>query len=635
MAMGVRRMVRRNALVRRLSAIETLSAATVICTDKTGTLTRNEMTVHSLWIPRETIRLTGIGYAPEGEVKMPASPAAVRQVKLLLTAAVLCNNAVLQPPKAGTRWKLLGDSTEGALLAAAIKGGLNPDEIRRLSPRASEVPFDTHRRIMTVIVRWNLPELWSAKSSYLVFTKGDPQEVLKRCVLLLENGQARELTGEDRKTLMSTYDGFASDGYRMLGIAFREWDGGLQNPDAGEVEEGLTFIGLTAMMDPARPEAGEALRRCKEAGIAVTMVTGDYGPTAKAVARRVGLASADTPVITGDEIEAMSRGELEKLLSAGSEIVFARVNPEQKLNLVQAYKSLGHVVAVTGDGANDAPALRAANIGIAMGVSGTDVARGAADIVLLDDNFSTIVAAVEQGRTIYANIRKFMTYILTSNVPEIVPFIAMVVLGIPPGLTILQILAIDLGTDILPALALGSEPSEPGIMVQPPRRKNKPILDISLLMRSYGFLGIIEALGGMLAFFSVWWRHGYSLAEMRLVTPALVSGSADAATVAVYHEATTMTLAAIVIAQIGNVFACRSESASIFRHGYSGSLIWTGIAVELALIMAIVYLPPLQEVFRTAALSWTQWAALLVIPLALVLAEEARKSLVRRRMKPS
>ncbi len=636
MAMGVRRMVRRNALVRRLSAVETLSAATVIMSDKTGTLTRNEMTVHALWIPSETASVTGAGYSPEGEVRMPASITGTRQLKLLLTASALCNNAALSPPTGGKPGKVLGDPTEGALLVASLKAGIYPDELRRMAPRAYEVPFDPHRRIMTVLVQWNLSEFWNTQSPYLVLTKGDPQEVLKRCRSLLENGRVRELTEEDRTKLMAAEDGLASQGYRMLGFAFREWNDDLAKLEAAKFEQGLTFIGMTAMMDPVRTEAGEAIARCRRAGIAVTMVTGDYGPTARAVAVRVGLATEKTPIVTGPEIEAMSTKELEDLISAKRELVFARVTPEQKLNLVQAYKALGHVVAVTGDGANDAPALRAANIGIAMGISGTDVAREAADIVLLDDNFATIVAAVEDGRTIYANIRKFMTYILTSNVPEIVPFIAMVALGIPPALTILQILAIDLGTDMLPALALGAEPPESGIMDQPPRPKNKPILDIALLTRSYGFLGIIQALAGMTAFFSVWWRHGYSLADLRMITPAVISGAADTATTAIYHEATALTLAAIVVTQAGNVFACRSENASVLRQSLrSNRLIWIGIGVELALIAAIVYFPSLQRVFRTASLSWTQWVPLLAWPALLLLAEEARKSVIRRRRRPS
>jgi Ca2+-transporting ATPase len=303
--------------------------------------------------------------------------------------------------------------------------------------------------------------------------------------------------------------------------------------------------------------------------------------------------------------------------------------PEQKLRLVQAYKDLGHIVAVTGDGVNDAPALRAANIGIAMGISGTDVAREAADIVLIDDNFATIVGAIEQGRAVYQNIRKFMTYILSSNVAEVVPFLAMVALKIPPALIIMQILAVDLGTDMVPALALGAEPPEVGIMQQPPRSKKKPLLDWSLLARAYGFLGLIEAAAAMTGFLAVWWSHGVAIADLQAVSPAILSHSADATTTALYQQATTVTLAIIVACQDGNVFACRSEYTSIFKLGFwSNRLIWVGIVIEWILILSIIYLPPLQKIFATAPLTSFQWLALLLFPPLILASEELRKMLI-------
>ncbi len=335
------------------------------------------------------------------------------------------------------------------------------------------------------------------------------------------------------------------------------------------------------MFDPPRPEVAEAIAQCHQAGIAVTMVTGDYGLTAEAIAHQIGLVTGKARVVTGEGMGHLSDAQLRQILHRRTGLIFARMMPEHKLRLVQAYKDLGHIVAVTGDGVNDAPALRAANIGIAMGMSGTDVAREAADIVLIDDNFATIISAIEQGRAVYQNIRKFITYILASNVAEVVPFLAMVALKIPPALIIMQILAVDLGTDMVPALALGAEEPEIGIMEQPPRKKSHPLLDSSLLLRAYCFLGLIEAVAGMTGFLAVWWSHGYTITELQAVSPAILSHSGDAATTALYQQATTVTLAIIVACQDGNVFACRSERVSIFRLGFfSNRLIWFGIAVE-------------------------------------------------------
>ena len=386
------------------------------------------------------------------------------------------------------------------------------------------------------------------------------------------------------------------------------------------------------MMDPARPEVAGAIASCHRAGIAVTMVTGDYGGTAEAIARQIGLSPDKVRVITGEEMGHMSDAQLRQRLHSRAGLVFARMAPEQKLRLVQAYKDLGHVVAVTGDGVNDAPALRAANIGIAMGISGTDVAREAADMVLTDDNFATIVVAVEQGRAIYQNIRKFMTYILASNVPEIVPFLAMVLFKIPPALTIMQILAIDLGTDMIPALALGADPAEAHIMEQPPRPKQKPLLDKSLLLRAYGFLGVIEGTAAMLGFLVVWWSYGYSITDLQQVTAAILDHSADAATTAIFVQATTVTVAVIVACQVGNIFACRSESVSIFKLGwFSNKLIWVGIASEWIVLIALLQVPLLQNIFETAPLAPWQWLFLIGWPPFLLIAEELRKRIVSKK----
>ncbi len=418
----------------------------------------------------------------------------------------------------------------------------------------------------------------------------------------------------------------------MLAVALRPGGENLLTADREAVEGDLVLVGLAAMEDPPRPGVEEAVRVCRAAGVRVTMVTGDYGVTAAALARRIGLGEGGgLHVVAGGELDALpDAGLLDLLRREGASLVFARTTPEQKLRLVQAYRRLGHVVAVTGDGINDAPALHAAHVGIAMGRSGTDVAREAADVVLADDDFATIVVAVEQGRAVYHNIRKFMGYILASNVAEVMPFLAMAALRVPPALNILQILSVDLGSDLVPALALGAEPPEPGLMHRPPREETRPLLDRRLLARAYGFLGLIEGAAGLAAFFGFWLAQGVGPAELRRLAPALLAGTAPLAVMGLYRHATTLTLAAIVACQAGNVFACRSERESVLRLGFlTNPLIWLGLAVEAAVVGAVVYLPPLERVFRTVPLPALHWLYLLAGPVFLLLAEEARKAVAR------
>ena len=640
LAIGVKRMATQNALVRRLSAVETLSAVTVICTDKTGTLTKNEMTVRQLWIPNTNINVTGVGYEPKGEVEIiteelrtaEAQRTRRNEVRLMLAGAALCSNARLNHPPNSHQWQVLGDPTEGALLVAAIKAGLKLEELQQQAPRIQEIPFDSHRRMMTVLLEGHLEFDNTENSQYLIFTKGSTLDVLQHSQYLWHSGEKLKLTQTQREEIVAANDQLASQGYRVLGVATRQGGAELNQLDHNLLEQDLTFLGLVAMIDPARPEVADAIALCHRAGIQVTMITGDYGLTAAAIAQRIGLANGKPRIITGEQLGHLSDTQLRQILHKHKTgLVFARVMPEQKLRLVEAYKTLGHVVAVTGDGVNDAPALRAANIGIAMGISGTDVAREAADIVLIDDNFATIVAAIEQGRAVYQNIRKFMTYILASNMAEFLPFLAMVFLKIPPALVILQILAIDLGSDMLPALALGAEKPETGSMELPPRKKSQALLDSPLLLRAYCFLGLLEGLAGMAGFFFVWWTNGYNIPQLQALSPSILSHSANAATMAIYYQATTMTLAVIVACQDGNVFACRSERVSILRLGFfTNRLIWAGIAVEWLLILSIIYSPTLQKIFSTAPLKPSYLLMLLFCPPLILIADELRKRIIRQ-----
>jgi Ca2+-transporting ATPase len=655
LAIGVRRMARCNALVRRLSAVEALSATTVICTDKTGTLTKNEMTVRYLWLAAEPsastlasqavaaidptlVEVTGAGYDPTtGTLQTPAQFTAAWKINLLLTGASLCSNAKLRHLTSPSRWQEIGDPTEAALLVAAAKAGLNLEALQQQFPRRREIPFDSRRRMMTVVLDWQASNLWPSDAPYLAFTKGAPLEVLRHCTAILRDGWAAALNTDDGQEIATANDGLAQQGFRVLGVAVRRGGEEMLTLGSQDLEQNLTFIGLVAMFDPPRNEVRDAIAQCHQAGIKVTMVTGDYGLTAEAIARQIGLVAAHEPVrvMTGEGMGHLSDAQLRQVLKYRMGLVFARMSPENKLRLVQAYKAMGEIVAVTGDGVNDAPALSAANIGIAMGLNGTDVAREAADIVLADDNFATIVQAIEQGRAVYQNIRKFMTYILASNVAELVPFLCMVALKIPPALVIMQILFVDLGTDMIPALALGAEPPEVGTMNQPPRPQSKPLLDRSLLLRAYCFLGVIEAVLGMAAFFWVWHSHGYGLSELQTVTPQILDRGADAATVAIYAQATTMTLVTIVACQDGNVFACRSERTSIWRLGFfSNPSIWLGIAIEWSLVLLITQSGPLQAIFSTTNLTPSQWLLLLTCPPLLLGAEELRKAFRRRKHRP-
>jgi Ca2+-transporting ATPase len=614
LARSAQRMARRRVLVRRMEAVETLSAVTVICADKTGTLTENRMAVRRAWIPGGTVALD--------------HPSARQPLQPLLAASALCTEAgaVVGP---GTEQAVARDPLDAAVLAAARAAGIDPLDLFRAAPRLREVPFDPARRRMTVVTRGGPPGFDDGAGPLLSFTKGAPPEVLARCARIRDGERARPLGDEERLAIAAEADRLASAGHRVVAIAFRavEDDGA----PAVEVERDLVLLGLLAVFDPPRAGVSAALRRCREAGIRVVMVTGDHGATAAAVAREVGLVSGEPEVTTGTDLDRLGDEALRELLRGPREVVFARVLPEQKLRLVKALQGLGEVVAVTGDGVNDAPALRAAHVGIAMGASGTDVARAAADVVLLDDDFASLVAAVEEGRAIFRNIRKFLTYILTSNVPELAPFLAMVVLRIPPALNILQILAVDLGTDMLPALALGAEQPEPGLMQLPPRPKDTPLLDRSLLLRAYLRLGLVEAAVAMAAFGAVWAGQGVGLEELRRLAPALLHRADGPAAVETQWLATTAALAAIVLCQMGNLFACRSERMSAFRLPLGGNaLLWAGLAAEAALLAAVVYLPPLQRVFSTASLPALAWPLLLGGPLLLLAVDEAAKWRRRR-----
>ena len=624
LAMGVQRMAKRHALVKKLSAVETLGCTTVICTDKTGTLTQNEMTVQRLWAAGQEFEITGYGYEPSGRIEQAGKPVPANHADIttLLTAAALCNNARLLPPNGDQRrWAILGDPTEAALLVAAVKYGLQLDQLAASWPRQRELPFESRRKRMSTIHR-------SPDNGFIAYVKGAPNEILALSTHIQIRGQVRPLDEAIRAAIMAANDRYARQALRVLAVAYRPVDEcEYPNCTTEAIEERLIFVGLLAMMDPPRPEVARAVQLCHQAHVRIIMITGDYGLTAQSIAQRVGIfRPGQGRVITGVELEQMPQEELLRALQTDEDLIFARVSPEHKLRVVSALKDLGEVVAVTGDGVNDAPALKRADIGVAMGLTGTDVAKEAADMVLTDDNFASIVNAIEEGRAVYNNIKKFATYIFTSNFPEAVPFIAFVFSGgrIPLPLTVMQILAVDLGTDMVPALGLGADLPEPGLMELPPRNRKAHLINIPLLLRAYLWLGPIEGIFCMLAFYWIYWTRGRFISWFNLPGYDQVG--------VLYLTATTACLSSIICSQIGNVFACRSERASIFKMGFlNNRLILMGIAVELILIAAIDYLRPLQTVFGTAPLRVTDWLFLFTVTPTLLLLEEGRKWIVRRR----
>jgi len=626
LAAAVQRLALKGVLAKKLTIIETLGTVSVICSDKSGTLTQNQMTVREIWTSRQKIKLTGVGYEPKGEFyPSPKGQPWEESLLALLEAAACCNNARINPPTPEhPTWTCLGDQTEAAMKIAALKAQLNEKALGLLYPRIHEIPFDARRKRMTTIHREIHEEV--------AFVKGAPREILQLCTQIQLDDEVIPLNNELRAEIMAANDQYARKALRVLAVARRELPSKSGPYTAENIEHDLTFLGLLSMMDPPRPEVEAAIKICRKAGIRIVMITGDYGLTAESLARRVGMLTTPNPrIITGAELDEMSDVELHKALE--QEVLLARMAPEHKMRLVSAFQARGEVVAVTGDGVNDAPALRKADVGVAMGIVGTDVAKEAADIILTDDNFGAIVSAIEEGRAIYDNIRKFITYIFSSNVPEIMPFVVTSSFpGIPLALKVRQILAIDLGTDLLPALALGMEKPEPEVMSQPPRPRGVRLIDNGLLLRSFLWLGMIEAVLCYLGFFSVYLFSGnwksLGLPDLPFRVPMLLwlmQPEAQARTMAI-----TVFHTGVVLAQAGNAFACRSEKSRNTHLGWlSNRYLWFGVLVEVLGIWSIVNYEFLAVHFEHVAIPYRYWLGLALFPLILYSMEWIRKQIVR------
>jgi calcium-translocating P-type ATPase len=604
LALATQRMAKKNALVRHLPAVETLGAATVICSDKTGTLTQNRMGVREgFWAgssnpSQPPLVRGGAGSAPSPDKGRAGEGLAQADTSTPLLAILRhCHNLRRVEQNGLAAWQ--GDPMEVALLEAVPPGG-------EMFPRIDEIPFDTERKRMSVIC--------DTPQGRVLYCKGAPETVLPLCSATLEQGQVVLLDDAGRAHLLAEQERMAEQGLRVLALAYRNLPS-----VAEERETELVFAGLIGLVDPPRPGVAEAIATCRAAGIRVIMVTGDHPHTASALAREIGLAQKPVAV-TGDKLRTMSDIDLQLLLDE-PELIFARTGADQKMRIVQALQRKGEIVAVTGDGVNDAPALKCADVGIAMGISGTDVAKEAADIILLDDNFATIVAAIEEGRAVYDNLRKFLTYILTHNVAELVPYLAFALFKIPLPLTVIQILAVDLGTDTLPALALGSEKPDAGVMQRPPRSRGERLLDRGLILRAYLFLGPLEAVAAMAAYFFVLHGGGWHYGDMPGMHDHL------------YLQATTACLVAIVTLQMVNVLLCRHPTASAFSRGHRlNHMIVYGIVFELVLLLLIAYTPWGNALFGTAPLGWDVWLFILPFALGFLLLEEGRKAVVRRRI---
>jgi magnesium-transporting ATPase (P-type) len=607
------KMAQENVLVKRLSAVQTLGSVTVICTDKTGTITKGEMTVTRIWVPGRDVRVSGTGYEPDGELQISGvrlDPGDVPDVDRLLEACVACNAARVEPPTDAVRaWHVIGDPTDGAMLVAAMKDGIHSKPVLARAPIVHKLPFDSERKRMTTVHR--------ADGGLVSCTKGAPRSIIDRSTHIIAHDGARvPLEGEALEALERKVHELAGEGLRVVAVARRELpaDAVLETD---ELERDLTVLGLVAMRDPPRPEVRDAVESARRAGIKVVIITGDYGPTAQVIAQDVGIVSRDrVRVIRGIELGSMDDSRIAEEVRRG-DVIFARVSPDQKHRIVKALKAAGEVVAVTGDGANDAPSLREADIGVAMGASGTDVAREAADMVLLDDSFASIVKAVESGRAAYENVRRFIVYAFSHNWAELIPYLLYIVLAIPLPLLVVQILAIDLMIDVIPSLALSREPPEPGIMLEPPRSVKERIFHKRAVARSL-FTGLIIAVGVMGACLATWhaggWHYGQQLA----------------ADDPVYMSGTTMVFAGIAIAQIGTMLALRTTRASLLSVGLrSNDWVWASMLAQVGIVSALVFVPAAGAFFGTVPLTAAEFAVLATLAVLVLLADESRKAVMR------
>jgi len=586
LALGVRRMVRRNALIRNLPAVETLGSTSVICSDKTGTLTRNEMTVRRAWVNGRVIDIGGAGYTLEGDFSVAGKtfdPQEDIHLQTLLRVGALCNDARLTPDDGS--WHIQGDPTEGALIVAAAKAKILQDQSNAEFPRLDELPFSAERKRMTTIHQ--------GTKGKLAYSKGAPEIILDSCTRIYQNGEEKELSHRDKEKIMDIARDMAEDALRVLAMAYKPLS---DTEPAVNAEQAMVFVGLVGMIDPPREEVKAAIKVCEEAGIKPVMITGDHKLTAVAVARELGLLK-ESIALSGAELDELSDQEFERIVEQVN--VYARVSPAHKMRVIDALAKKGYVVAMTGDGVNDAPALKKADIGVAMGVTGTDVSKEAADMVLIDDNFASIVAAVEEGRSIFANIRKFLTYLLTDNLGTVIAMVAALLWGLPLPLAAAQILFINLLMDGAPAIALGVEPPEPGMMKRPPRNPRASIFNRYAII----YISCVGLWIGVAALSVFRWSAGESLTKSM-----------------------TLFFATLIMLRLANAFNCRSASTSVFRIGlFSNKWLVYACASSFLLMLAAIYVPFLQVALKTAPLTLGDWIVVVGVGSTVLIAVEIAK----------
>mgnify|MGYP000677874340 FL=1 len=592
LALGMNRMVERNAIVKKLLSVETLGTTTYICSDKTGTLTQNEMTVVKAYTDDKVIDISGTGYEPKGKFtigdKEISNPTESININTLLSIGILCSDAKLTKTNEG--YKILGDPTEGSLVTLAGKAGINQDDVNSKYPRIAELPFDSDRKMMTTFHKNFIP------GKVVSFTKGAPDILIDKSSSIYLNGEILPFTDELKKKVLNINSQFSREALRVLGMAFRQYDSLPNEITTESIEKNLIFVGLVGMIDPPREEAKEAIKKCKNAGIHTVMITGDYKETAFAIAKQLGMAENENQAMMGQELDDLTDEQLREIVK--EKRVYARVSPEHKVKIVEALKENGEIAAMTGDGVNDALALKKADIGISMGITGTDVAKNTADVILTDDNFASIVAAVEEGRIIYSNIKKFVFFLLSCNIGEVLIVFLSIILGYKVPLLAIQLLWLNLVTDSFPALALGMEKGDPEIMDIPPRDPNEPILDKdmvkALIVQS---ISISAAIIGAY----IWGMKTYGTENL------------------VY--ARTITFAALITAELLRAYSSRSLTHSIFKIGvFSNKTMTLSTFVSFLLLLVVLYVPFLQPIFETYAIGLKDWGMILVfavIPLVI------------------
>lgn len=592
LSIGMNRMAERKAIVKNLLSVETLGSTTVICSDKTGTLTQNEMTITKVFTNDEEYEVEGSGYKPEGDIRN-ANKEVIEddgQIKLLMTIASLCNDANLT--REGEEYKITGDPTEGAMLTFSEKWNINQENLNEKHPRIEEIPFDSTRKMMTTFHEMD--------GKYYAFTKGAPDVIMSNSSQILENGEMVDFDQTKRKIYSDKNNDLASQALRVMAYAFRPLDTLDQDLTTENIEKDMIFVGLTGMIDPPRPEAKAAVAECHASGIDVIMITGDYFETALAIAKELGIASSRDQAMQGSELNDKTDEEIREIVK--TKRIFARVSPENKVQLVKALEANDNVVAMTGDGVNDAPAIKNADIGVSMGITGTDVAKDASDMILVDDNFATIVNAVEEGRVIFSNIKKFVSFLLSCNIAEVLIVFLSILMGLPSPLTPIQLLWLNLVTDAFPALALGVEPAEPGLMEEPPRDPRESIIsgDVRTNLISQSIFITIAVLAAYII-------------GLKWIFPDSIEG------------AHTMVFATLITSELLRAFSVRSTKYTLKELGFtSNPHLIKAVILSFALLLVVMYVPFLRELFEIVAFTW-EWLPVLALALIpLVFGEVAK-----------